>query len=117
MSIHLHLELFSNYWFTLQIDQTSVIFLSPKVVSFVFLFHVQYVALYSYEPTKNSPNPNPSYELEFQEGDIVRILDVSRADGFYMGQVCVLLLSPSLFLFKISHTQKFFSTFTYVGWW
>ena len=97
MSIHLHLELFSSYWFTLQIDQTSVIFLSPKVVSFLFLFHIQYVALYSYEPTENSPNPNPSYELGFQEGDIVRILDVSRADGFYMGQVCVFYLLRSFF--------------------
>jgi hypothetical protein len=45
------------------------------------------VALFSYDPLKSSPNPNPTLELEFQEGDIIRVLDTSRADGYYTGQV------------------------------
>ncbi|XP_028391029.1 uncharacterized protein LOC114515911 [Dendronephthya gigantea] len=46
-----------------------------------------FVALFSYDPLKSSPNPNPTYELEFQEGDIIRVLDTSRPDGYYTGQV------------------------------
>ena len=45
------------------------------------------MALFSYDPLKSSPNPNPALELEFQEGDIVRVLDTSRPDGYYTGQV------------------------------
>ena len=45
------------------------------------------MALFSYDPLKSSPNPNPTLELEFQEGDIVRVLDTSRPDGYYTGQV------------------------------
>ena len=45
--------------------------------------------MYSYDPYKNSPNPDPSFELAFQEGDIIRVVDTSRPDGFYMGQVSV----------------------------
>ena len=45
------------------------------------------MALFSYDPLKSSPNPNPTLELEFQEGDIIRVLDTSRPDGYYTGQI------------------------------
>lgn len=56
-----------------------------------FSFVQQFIALYNYNPIENSPNPNPANELEFQEGDIIRVLDVSRPDGFYLGKVCFCL--------------------------
>jgi len=45
------------------------------------------VALYDYDPFKSSPNPNPAGELSFKEGDILRVFDTSRKDGFYVGKV------------------------------
>lgn len=42
-----------------------------------------YVALYDYDPYKSSPNPNPSQELTFHEGDLLRVHDTTRNDGFY----------------------------------
>jgi len=48
------------------------------------------VALYDYDPFKSSPNPNPATELGFKEGDILRVLDTSRKDGFYVGKVVLL---------------------------
>ena len=46
-----------------------------------------YVALYDYDPMKSSPNTNPQYELKFIEGDILRVEDTSRKDGFYFGSL------------------------------
>jgi len=46
-----------------------------------------YVALYDYDPFKSSPNPNPAGELSFKEGDILRVFDTSRKDGFYVGKL------------------------------
>lgn len=45
------------------------------------------MALYDYDPFKSSPNPNPASELAFKEGDILRVFDTSREDGFYVGKV------------------------------
>lgn len=58
-----------------------------KNINLTPLFLFQFVALFSYDPLKSSPNPNPTLELEFQEGDIIRVLDTSRPDGYYTGQV------------------------------
>lgn len=58
-----------------------------KNINLTPLFLFQFVALFSYDPLKSSPNPNPTFELEFQEGDIIRVLDTSRPDGYYTGQV------------------------------
>lgn len=51
------------------------------------IFRLQYVALYDYDPFKSSPNPNPSLELAFREGDAMTIYDTSRSDGFYAAEV------------------------------
>lgn len=58
-----------------------------KNINLTPLFLFQFVALFSYDPLKSSPNPNPMLELEFQEGDIIRVLDTSRPDSYYTGQV------------------------------
>ena len=57
--------------------------------SCVFSLH-QFVALYDYDPFKSSPNPNPATELGLKEGDILRVFDTSRKDGFYVGKVVLL---------------------------
>ena len=49
--------------------------------------HFQYVALYDYDPTKSSPNPNPTLEVSFQEGDLIKVFDTTRSDGFYGAEV------------------------------
>ncbi|KAK2572312.1 RIMS-binding protein 2 [Acropora cervicornis] len=46
-----------------------------------------FVALYDYDPFKSSPNPNPESELRFKEGDILRVFNTSRKDGFYVGKL------------------------------
>lgn len=46
-----------------------------------------FVALYDYDPMKSSPNSNPQYELKFTEGDILRVEDTTRKDGFYFGSL------------------------------
>lgn len=56
----------------------------------VFFLPYQFVALYDYDPFKSSPNPNPATELGFKEGDILRVFDTSRKDGFYVGKVVLL---------------------------
>lgn len=63
---------------------TLFLFTSKKVLNVLFL---QFVALYDYDPFKSSPNPNPASELGFKEGDILRVFDTSRKDGFYVGKV------------------------------
>ena len=50
------------------------------------------MALYDYDPFKSSPNPNPASELAFKEGDILRVFDTSRKDGFYVGKVLFIVL-------------------------
>lgn len=63
---------------------TLFLFTSKKVLNVLFL---QFVALYDYDPFKSSPNPNPASELGFKEGDILRVFDTLRKDGFYVGKV------------------------------
>ncbi|XP_068745820.1 golgin subfamily B member 1-like isoform X2 [Montipora capricornis] len=46
-----------------------------------------FVALFDYDPFKSSPNPNPASELVFKEGDILKVFDTSRKDGFYLGKL------------------------------
>lgn len=53
----------------------------------IVYFSLQFVALYDYDPFKSSPNPNPASELSFKEGDILRVFDTSRKDGFFVGKV------------------------------
>ena len=57
--------------------------------SCVFSLH-QFVALYDYDLFKSSPNPNLATELGLKEGDILRVFDTSRKDGFYVGKVVLL---------------------------
>lgn len=57
----------------------------------------QFVALYDYDPFKSSPNPNPATELAFKEGDILRVFDTSRKDGFYVGKVLFFCLEKSIY--------------------
>lgn len=45
------------------------------------------MALYDYDPFKSSPNLNPASELNFKEGDILKVFDTSRKDGFFVGKV------------------------------
>lgn len=52
----------------------------------VFSFY-QFLALYDYDPFKSSPNQNPAAEMGFKEGDIVKVFDTSRKDGFFVGKV------------------------------
>ena len=70
------------------------------------LFH-QFVALYDYDPFKSSPNPNPATELGFKEGDIVRVLDTSRKDGFYVGKVGLIYRSPSRNAFYTTQVSRY----------
>lgn len=60
-----------------------------KAIIIIDFFFWQFVALYDYDPFKSSPNPNPESELRFKEGDILRVFNTSRKDGFYVGKVCV----------------------------
>ncbi|XP_047129040.1 uncharacterized protein LOC100199386 isoform X1 [Hydra vulgaris] len=46
-----------------------------------------YVALYDYDPFKSSPNPNPSLELKLSEGDLIKVTDKTRNDGFYFAEI------------------------------
>ena len=47
----------------------------------------QFIALFDYDPYKSSPNQNPSLELQFNEGDLLKVYDTSRSDGFYHAEV------------------------------
>ena len=40
-------------------------------------------ALYDYDPFHQSPNEDPSEELEFHEGDYITIFGDPDEDGFY----------------------------------
>lgn len=65
------------------------------------------MALYDYDPFKSSPNPNPATELGFKEGDILRVLDTSRKDGFYVGKVLLLYRSPSRNAFYTTPVSRY----------
>ena len=47
----------------------------------------QVLALYSYDPYTMSPNDNPEIELQFKEGDIIRIQPDMDKYGFYQGEM------------------------------
>ena len=51
-----------------------------------FLF--QFMAIYDYDPVKNSPQDHPNSELQFTAGDVIAVYGRQRADGFYHGEVC-----------------------------
>ena len=49
------------------------------------------IALYDYDPTKDSPNPNPEEELAFTAGDVLLISGKPDSDGFLQvgaGSLC-----------------------------
>lgn len=46
-----------------------------------------FVALFDYDPTTMSPNPDAcDEELPFSEGDTIKVLLDKDADGFYWGE-------------------------------
>ncbi|KAL2096736.1 hypothetical protein ACEWY4_008884 [Coilia grayii] len=49
--------------------------------------HVRlFVALFPYNPSLMSPNPNTSEELPFQRGQVIKVYGEKDADGFYHGE-------------------------------
>eukprot|EP00794_Sanderia_malayensis_P005320 gene5320-5989_t len=77
-----------------------------------------FVALYDYDPFKSSPNPNPSLELGFSEGDLLKVYDTSRSDGFYHAEIRAKKgLVPSNFLEEISvgDSNSMYSRDSYVA--
>uniref|UniRef100_T1HAW1 Uncharacterized protein n=1 Tax=Rhodnius prolixus TaxID=13249 RepID=T1HAW1_RHOPR len=49
--------------------------------------HRWFVALFDYDPTTMSPNPDAcEEELPFTEGDIIKVFGDKDADGFYWGE-------------------------------
>lgn len=66
-----------------------------------------FVALYDYDPQKSSPNPNPTLEVSFQEGDLIKVFDTSRSDGFYGAEVNGRKgLVPSNFIEKVTNADS-----------
>ena len=51
------------------------------------LLLLQFVALYDYDPQKSSPSPNPEFELQLREGNLVKVFGREMSDGFLMGEV------------------------------
>ena len=45
------------------------------------------MAVYDYDPAKNSPQDHPNSELQFTAGDVISVYGRQRADGFYHGEV------------------------------
>ena len=45
------------------------------------------MAVYDYDPAKNSPQDHPNSELPFSAGDVITVYGRQRADGFYHGEV------------------------------
>jgi len=69
--------------------------------------HDVFVALYDYDPFKSSPNPNPSLELMFREGDIMVVYDKTRSDGFYAAKLNGKKgLVPSNFIERINRNSR-----------
>nr|XP_050857277.1 uncharacterized protein LOC127066959 isoform X7 [Vespula vulgaris] len=47
----------------------------------------RFIALFDYDPTTMSPNPNAcEEELQFSEGDTIKVYGEKDADGFYWGE-------------------------------
>ncbi|KAI4482819.1 hypothetical protein M0804_008672 [Polistes exclamans] len=47
----------------------------------------RFIALFNYDPTTMSPNPNAlEEELQFSEGDTIKVYGEKDADGFYWGE-------------------------------
>lgn len=46
-----------------------------------------FVALYDYDPFKSSPNQNPAAEMSFKEGDILKVFNTFRRDGYFVGKL------------------------------
>ncbi|XP_038071300.1 uncharacterized protein LOC119740163 isoform X1 [Patiria miniata] len=71
-----------------------------------------FMAVYNYNPIEHSPNHYPTYELAFEEGDIITVYGTIRPDGFYQGKVRGTRgLVPSNFIEEISmagshHSKK-----------
>jgi len=66
-----------------------------------------FIALFDYDPYKSSPNQNPSLELQFNEGDLLKVYDTSRSDGFYHAEVRGKKgLVPSNFIEEISMPEN-----------
>ena len=65
-------------------------------VTSCFDFHLQFIALYDYDPFKSSPCEHPEFELSFSEGDLIRIYGQEMDDGFMAGEVRLTLLSHIL---------------------
>jgi hypothetical protein len=42
-----------------------------------------FIALYDYQPSTMSPNPDPEAELEFKEGDLIKVFGEENDDGFF----------------------------------
>ncbi|XP_071792672.1 uncharacterized protein [Asterias amurensis] len=62
-----------------------------------------FMAVYNYNPVEHSPNHYPTYEVAFNEGDIVTVFGSIRSDGFYQGKVRGRRgLVPSNFIEEIS---------------
>lgn len=53
----------------------------------VICLSFQFVALYDYDPFKSSPNQNPAAEMSFKEGDILKVFNTFRKDGYFVGKV------------------------------
>ncbi|XP_065071274.1 uncharacterized protein LOC135695965 isoform X3 [Rhopilema esculentum] len=70
-----------------------------------------FIALFDYDPYKSSPNQNPALELQFSEGDLLKVYDTSRSDGFYHAEVRGKKgLVPSNFIEEISMPENSYST-------
>ncbi|XP_022111213.1 uncharacterized protein LOC110990487 isoform X2 [Acanthaster planci] len=69
-----------------------------------------FMAVYSYNPAEHSPNHYPTYELAFEEGDIITVYGTIRSDGFYQGKVRRKRgLVPSNFIEEISMSRSHLS--------
>lgn len=58
----------------------------------MYFLHLQFMGVYDYDPSKNSPYEHPSCELAFKAGDIITVFGKQRGDGFYYAEVRVTAL-------------------------
>lgn len=67
-----------------------------------------YLARYSYDPFKQSPNENPELELSLSAGEYVLIFGEIDDDGFYNGELLdgQRGLVPSNFIDKLTGTHR-----------
>lgn len=68
-----------------------------------------FIARYSYDPFKQSPNENPEAELQLAAGDFILVFDEMDDDGFYFGELLDGRrgLIPSNFLEKLTGEDLF----------